>query len=145
MDESTLSQQVLAIIIPFAVAAVSALTTWALYELKKWIKTKTDSQAVDDAMVILTGVVQSAVVRINETVKQVGADGAITQDEGQVLKQAAIKSITDQLPTATKKILEIANDNLAEFISGQVEAAVLTTKRLKVDAGSMEPRVPPPA
>jgi predicted PurR-regulated permease PerM len=136
MEEQTLMQQLLQIIIPFAVAAVSALTTWALYELKKWIKARTDSQALDDAMIVLENVVQSTVAKINETVREVGADGVITAEDGVKLKTAAMRAINDQLPPATKKILEIANKELQDFISGKVEVAVLTTKRLKMEAGS---------
>jgi hypothetical protein len=136
MDEPTLMQQLLQIIIPFAVAAVSALTTWALYELKKWIKARTDSQALDDAMLVLESVVQSTVAKINETVREVGADGVITAEEGLKLKGAAMQAVNSQLPPATKKILEIANKELQDFISGKVEIAVLTTKRLKVEAGA---------
>lgn len=139
MDEQTLSQQLLAIIIPVAVAAVSALTTWALYELKKWIKGRTDSQAIDDAMMILEMSVQSTVAKISETVKEVGADGVITADEGLKLKGAAMQAVNDQLPPATKKILEIANNQLQDFISGKIEVAVLTTKRLKAEAGDNTP------
>jgi len=142
MEEQTLMQSLLQIIIPFAVAAVSALTTWALYELKKWVKSRTKSEALNEALNVLGVVVQNTVAKINETVKEVGADGVITPDEAQKLKGAAMTSIKQQLPPATQKILEIGIGQLDDFISGQVEVAVLTTKRLKVDAGSMEPRTP---
>lgn len=142
MDEQPLMQQLLAIIIPFAVTALSVLTTWALYELKKYIKGRTDSQALDDAMLVLESVVQSTVAKINETIKEVGADGVITKAEAQMLKEAAMNAVNEQLPPATKKILEIGNKKLQDFISGKIEIAVLTTKRLKVDAGVAEPRTP---
>lgn len=131
MPEPTLSQQLLQIIIPVAVAAVSALTTWALYELKKWIKSRTDSQALDDAMLILEDVVHSTVARVGEVVKQAGEDGIITASEAERLKSVAINSINNQIPVATKKILEAGNKDLQDFISGKIEIAVLSNRRQK--------------
>jgi hypothetical protein len=143
MDEQTLWQQLLQIIIPFAVTALSVLTTWALFELRKYIKSRTDSEQLIASLDVLDQVVQNAVAKINETVKQVGADGVITKDEAIALKQAALTAIDEQLPPATFKILNIWIDKLNDFISGKIEVAVLTTKRLKVDAGVTEPRMPP--
>jgi len=131
MEEQNLWQEMLKIIIPFAVAAVSALTTWALYELKKWIKSRTDSQALNDSFDILAQVVQNTVTKLSETVKEIGADGKITQEEAMKLKSAAVKQINDQLPEATRKVLKIGVDNLDDFISGQIEVAVITNKRMK--------------
>jgi len=142
MDEPTLMQQLLQIIIPFAVAAVSALTTWALYELKKWIKQRTDNEAVNEAVGILSQVVQTTVTKLNETVKQAGADGIITQEEAQKLKSAAVLQINQQIPDATRKILNLGIKNLDDYISGQIELAVIVTKRMKTDAGIVEPRMP---
>jgi hypothetical protein len=90
-------------------------------------------------MMILEMSVQSTVAKISETVKEVGADGIITKEEGQMLKTAAMQAVNNQLPPATKKILEIANKELQDFISGKIEVAVLTTKRLKAEAGDNTP------
>lgn len=131
MTEQTLSQQLLAIIIPFAATALSILTTWALYELKKWIRTKTGSVELEDSMIVLENVIQGVVTEINETLKEVGADGKLSPEDARLLKSRALKTIGRQLPPATKKVLEKNIANLGNFVSGKVEVAVLSSKLRK--------------
>lgn len=135
MEDQTLWQQLLQIIIPFAVAAVSALTTWALYELKKWVKSKTDNEQVLQSLTVLDQVVTATVTQINETIKEVGADGVITEDEAAMLKAKAKAAINEQLPPATRKLLEIWIGQLDDFIDGKIEVGVLQVKALKSEAG----------
>lgn len=135
MEDQTLWQQLLQIIIPFAVAAVSALTTWALYELKKWVKSKTDNEQVLQSLTVLDQVVTATVTQINETIKEVGADGVITPDEAAMLKAKAKAAINEQLPPATRKLLEIWIGQLDDFIDGKIEVGVLQVKALKSEAG----------
>lgn len=135
MDEQTLWQQLLQIVAPFAVTAVSVLTTWALYELRKWVKSKTDNEQVLQSLTVLDQVVTATVTQINETVKQVTADGVITEDEAAMLKAKAKQAINDQLPPATRKLLEIWIGQLDDFIDGKIEVGVLQVKALKSEAG----------
>lgn len=144
MDEQTVWSQLLAIIIPFAVTAISVLTTWALFELKKWIKARTDSDELNASLEVLEQVVQAVVTEINETVKTIGVDGIITKEEAQRLKSKALMAVNKQLPDATKKTLTLWIAKLNDFISGKVEVAILDVKKLKSESGTMEPRLPPP-
>lgn len=143
--EQTFWQQMLSILIPFALTALTIVTTWALAELRKWLKSKSDSEQLDSSLDVLDEVVAAVVTQINETVKQANADGVITREEAIRLKRDALAAIDDQLPKATRKVLEIWIDKLDDFIGGKIEVAVLETKKLKMDAGLMEPRVQPPA
>jgi len=131
MTEQTLSQQLLAIIIPFAATALSILTTWALYELKKFIKARTGSAELEDSMIVLENVIQGVVTEINETLKAVGADGKLSAADAKLLKERALKSIGRQLPPATKKILDKNIAHLGSYVSGKVEVAVLSSKLRK--------------
>lgn len=135
MDEQTLWQQLLEIIIPFAATALTVLTSWALYELKKWVKSKTDNEQVLQSLAVLDQVVTASVTQINETIKEIGADGKITEDEAKMLKAKAKALINDQLPPATKKLLEIWIGQLDDFIEGKIEVGVLQVKALKAEAG----------
>jgi len=128
MTEQTLSQQLLAIIIPFAATALSILTTWLLFELKKFIRSRTGSAELEDSMIVLESVIQGVVTEINETLKTVGEDGKVTAEDAKLLKQKALNSIGRQLPTATKKILDKNIAHLARFVSGKVEVEILKTK-----------------
>ena len=140
--EKTMIEQFMAILLPAGLSAVSIILTWLLYELRKWVKERTDSQALDDSLAVLGQVIQNTVAQINETVKEAAKDGIVSKEESVQLKSMAIERIHRQIPEATKKILAVGIDNLDEFVSGQIEVALISTKRMKADAGMMEPRVP---
>ena len=140
--EKTMIEQFMAILLPAGLSAVSIILTWLLYELRKWVKKRTDSQALDDSLAVLGQVVQNTVAQINETVKEAAKDGIVSKEEAVQLKSMAIERIHRQIPAGTKKILQVGIDNLDEFVSGQIEVALISTKRMKTDAGMMEPRVP---
>jgi hypothetical protein len=138
MQTDGIFNQLLTIIVPFAVTALSILATWALNELRKFIKAKTGSAELDASITVLDDIVHNVVAKLNETVKVVSADGIITVDEARQLKLEAMASINSQLPASTRRLLEIWIDRLDDFISGKVEVAVLNTKKLKMEAGSAE-------
>lgn len=142
MDEQTLMQQLMAIILPTAITAVSIIMSWLLFELRKWVKKRTDSQALDDSLSVLGQVIQNTIANINETVKEAAQDGVVSKEEAVQLKSMAIDRIQQQIPQATKKILDTGISNLDEFISGQIESQLIITKRMKTEAGMMEPRTP---
>lgn len=141
MDGQTL-EQTMAIVLPAALSAISIILTWLLFELRKWVKKRTDSQALDDSLAVLGQVVQNTVAQINETVKEAAKDGIVSKEEAVQLKSMAVQRIQSQIPDGTKKILEIGINNLNEFVSGQIEVALISTKRMKTDAGMNEPRIP---
>lgn len=141
MDGQTL-EQMMAIVLPMGLSAISIILTWLLFELRKWVKKRTDSQALDDSLAVLGQVVENTVAQINETVKEAATDGIVSKEEAVQLKSMAIDRIKSQIPDATKKILEIGINNLNEFVSGQIEVALIGTKRMKTDAGMNEPRIP---
>jgi len=142
MDDKSMVDQLMAIVLPAGLSAVSIILTWLLYELRNWVKKKTDSQALDDSLAVLGQVIQNTVTQINETVKEAAADGVVSHAEAVQLKSMAIERISRQIPPGTKKILQAGIDNLDDFVSGQIEVALISTKRMKTDAGMQEPRIP---
>ena len=78
--EKTMIEQFMAILLPAGLSAVSIILTWLLYELRKWVKERTDSQALDDSLGVLGQVIQNTVAQINETVKEAAQDGVVSKE-----------------------------------------------------------------
>ena len=124
MDELTLSQELLQIVLPLATVVVTAFTSWALAWLSAYIKSKTENETIGFAFDRAQVIIKDVVAKVNQSTKEAGADGKITPEEAQTIKQVALTSINQQIPSAVKDVLELAVGDLQDWIDTQVEASV---------------------
>lgn len=124
------STELIKVIVPAIGTAISLLVTWGLYELRKLIKTKTDSQAAMRAFDLLTDLVQTTVVSINqETVQAMKKGGeSLANDIGKSLKQKARSIVMAQISAGTKKVLESNLQDLEVFVDNRIEQCVFYEK-----------------
>lgn len=124
-----LTAQLMTIFVPAITTIAGILVTWGLAELRKLIKTKTDNAAAVQAFDTVADLVQTAVVSVNQTTRQVFKDGKLTTAEKKTLKLKAMALVMDQLPKATKKVLDKNLTNLAVYIDKRIEQTVVLENR----------------
>jgi hypothetical protein len=125
----TILAQIMTIVLPVLVTSIGVLITWGLNEGRKWVKTKSDNEAIDTAFnqlnLITTGVVKAA----EQSIKEAAADGKITTAEAYKIKTMVVAEIRNQLPKSTEKILTGIADNINGMIDSKVEEAVFDLKK----------------
>ena len=124
--------QIMAIVGPTLITAFGILATWALNELRKWVKSKTDSEAVDVAFNSLNEISASAVLSAEQAMKQYSADGKITPSEALKIKKIVFQEVRNQIPKNTEKILKKVANNVDDLIDSKIEEAVYTMKQKKI-------------
>lgn len=119
---------------PVAATLISTLATLALFEIKKFIATRTKNENVNAAMTRITETVQTTVDNLTQTValslKEKSETGKLTRAQGNVLKQDAVKAVLKQLPEDTVKAAGQAVNSIQGLIGAKVEQAILKQKSL---------------
>jgi hypothetical protein len=123
--------EIMAIIGPAIVTAIGIIVTWGLNELRRWIKSKTNSEIVNVAFNSLNNISKSAVVRAEQAFKKFGADGKITEEEAIKIKQIVFNDIKNQIPKATQKTLNKVANNIDDLIDSKIEEVVFLLKQKK--------------
>jgi hypothetical protein len=124
MEYTQYFYEIMDIILPALITLIGALVAWGLNEARKWLKTKTNNEAVLFALNNLDSVTQAVVAKINQSVKEAGDDGKITPEEALRIKDIALNEIKAQIPTSQKAILDKAIADLDKFVDAKVEETV---------------------
>lgn len=130
MDQ--LYSELMQIIVPAVTTVVGLLVAWGLAELRKYIKTKTTNEASIQAFDTVSDLIQSTVASINQTTRKAFADGKLTENEKKALKESAAAIILNQIPAATKSVLERSVNDITEYINHRIEQTVAAEKRQAV-------------
>ncbi len=130
MDQ--LYSELMQIIVPAVTTVVGLLVAWGLAELRKYIKTKTTNEASIQAFDTVSDLIQSTVASINQTTRKAFADGKLTENEKKALKESAAAIILNQIPAATKSVLERSVNDITEYINHRIEQTVAAEKRQSV-------------
>jgi len=119
-------------VLPVAGTVVTGLVSWGLFELNKFIKTKTKNEAVHDAMAHISHTVETSVHELEQTLvpetKEALKDGKLTSEEAVKIKEIAINKVRAQLPKKMEKAAQSAVNSLNGIIGAKVEKAVLGLK-----------------
>lgn len=129
-----LTQQITAIIVPAVIAAVGSLVALGVNELKKWIRSKTESEGINTAMNQISEITLSVVNEIEQDARKLVKNGKLTVPEAMKLKKLAIKRVREQLPKTVELSARAGVNELNKHIAGKVEEMVLVNKRMKATA-----------
>jgi hypothetical protein len=135
MEEELTTQiitQITTAIVPILIASIGVISTWLLNQLRKWAKTKTDSQSVDMAFNVFEQITKGAVVRAEQVIKEYSADGKITASEALKIKKIVFNDIKGQIPTSAETILKKTVNNFDDFIDTKIEETVFFIKQDKL-------------
>jgi 23S rRNA maturation-related 3'-5' exoribonuclease YhaM len=116
---------------PVVVSILTGLVGWGFVLLRTYIKTKTDSVIINDALERVTNTAETVVRDLEQTVVpyyvRENKGGKLTHEQQDALKKMAIRKVTDQIPEA----LDIAGSVMAsvkDLIDSKIESAVLGLK-----------------
>lgn len=130
--ETSLLTQVIDILAPAAFGLLLALVSWALAELTRYVRSRTQSEAVNGAIARVCHMTETTVAEINQlmvdNLRAAAADGKIDRAEIAALRDSAILRVKQQL---TPQVLDLARQGVAdlnEFIGARVERAVREQK-----------------
>ena len=117
---------------PVAATVISTLASLALFELRKFIATKTKNEKVNAAMTRITETVATTVDHLTQTIatnlKEKSETGKLTKAQSNILKQDAVKTVLKQLPDETVKTAELAVNSINGLIGSKIEQAILKQK-----------------
>jgi len=119
-------------LIPGFGTILTALVFWGLFELTRYVKTKTKNEAVNDAVLHVCDTVETTVRELEQTlvpqIKKAAADGKISGEEARELKEVALRKVKDQIPEKIAKTAEMAVNSVDKLIRAKIENAVFELK-----------------
>lgn len=123
-----LGSELMSIVVPSVTTAVGVLTAWGLAALRGYIKHKTSNESALQAFDVISDLVHSSVVSLNQTTRKAFEDGKLSTAEKREYKTSVLASVLGQIPDATKAIMEKNVKDLDEYVSTRIEAEVFRQK-----------------
>ena len=117
----TLLATVVPVLLPGAGTLVSILASLVLVWVKNYVKAKTNSILVENALTRISNTTETVVASLGQTVaqglKEAAADGKLTKDDAAALRDKAYATVMAQLPEVLKQhaALGVADLNLLIF------------------------------
>ena len=124
MDWNTIGAQALQIVAPLLLTVL----TYAVHAAAKWLKTKTDNEALRGMIDRLDEAVIDAVHSVEQTmvddIRAATADGVVTKDEADAIKAHAVAAVLDYMGSKGMAQLEkvIDREAIEKMIATKIEA-----------------------
>ncbi len=122
-------EQFWSMVLPAIATALGIVITWGLTQLRRMLKSKTDSETATQAFDVIAQLIQSSVVSLNQTFQRSMQDGKLNDQEKGAIKHMAIAMVMNQLPEATKKVASLYVNDLEQYVDNNIEMAVSYDKR----------------
>ena len=124
----TLLATVVPVLLPGAGALTSIFVSLALVWVKKYVKTKTDSILVENALTRISNTTKTVVDSLGQTVaqslKEAAADGKLTKEDAALLRDKAYASVMTLLPDMIKQQAALGVADLNQLVFAKIEQAV---------------------
>jgi hypothetical protein len=121
-------------LLPIAATLLTALVSWGLTELAKYVRSRTKNEAVNGALQRICHMADTTVAELNQTVadglRAAAADGKITPDERAALKAQAVGLVQSRLAPEVIKAAAQGVTDITEFISARIERSVWEQKNV---------------
>lgn len=119
-------------LVPVLATLLSALVSWILFEVTKFVRNKTKNEAANDAVTHITETVNTTVKELQQTLVpaflEMAKDGKLSPEDKSKLKDLAIKKVNEQLPDKMTKSAQGVVNSIDQFIKAKIEQAVLELK-----------------
>jgi hypothetical protein len=118
---------------PLFAAVIAGLTAVALARFNKWIRTKTDSEEVLTTMDSVYQIVDVTVADANATIvaglKEAAADGKITKEEAEEIRDSVFSQVKNNITPKSSKILSKVIGDLDTYLMSLIEKLVQEAKQ----------------
>lgn len=113
---------------PILITVVTALASWGLAEVSKYVRSKTKNENALKALDDVSLLVRTSVAEVGQTFITAAGDGKITVEEGRAMKNQVILKVKKQVPSLVEKHAKLAVNDLDDFIAARIEREVVKTK-----------------
>ena len=124
----TVLANVVPVLLSGAGTLVSILASLALVWVKNYVKAKTNSILVENALTRISNTTETVVASLGQTVaqglKEAAADGKLTKDDAAALRDKAYAAVMAQLPEVLKQHAALGVADLNQLIFAKIEQAV---------------------
>jgi nucleoid-associated protein YejK len=124
-------KQFMMLIVPTLVTAVGIVLTWGLNELRRFVRGRTDNEAIDFAFKQFNFIATGAVKKAEQEMKKYAADGKITKEEATNIKNTVFNEVKKQIPERTEIMLRRGVNDLDDLINTRIEEIVYNEKERK--------------
>ncbi len=125
-------------LLPAGGTILTALVSWGMVAVTKYVKTKTKNEAVNDAVSHICHTVETTVKEVEQKYvpkyKQLQAGGMHPADAAKQLKDIALERVKNQLPAAIAITANLAVNSVDGFIAAKIEKAVFDMKSSRLTA-----------
>jgi uncharacterized membrane protein YebE (DUF533 family) len=119
-------------LVPLFAAVLAGLTAVAIARFNKWVRTKTDSEELLTTMDSVYQIVDVTVADANATVvaglKEAAADGKITKEEANEIKDSVFSQIKNNITPKSAKVLSRVIGDLDSYLMSLIEKLVSEAK-----------------
>ena len=130
--ESSFVTDLITMAAPYAASIITGLISWGLYEISKYVRSKTKNELALTALDQISATVETTVKDLQQTLvpalKQAAADGVISKADAQGLKAAAVLRVKNQLQPKVIKNAEVLISDVDALIQSLIEKNVLDLK-----------------
>jgi len=117
---------------PYAASIITGLVSWGLYEISKYVRSKTKNELALTALEQISATVETTVKDLQQTlvpaIKQAAADGVISGQDAAHLRATAVSKIKAQLQPKLIKNAEVLISDVDALINALIEKNVLELK-----------------
>jgi len=132
MDLTPITEQA----VNFAITIIGLLGSWAVLELRKFIASRTENERLKNVLLMVTDSVEASVRRVSQElvpqVREAAADGKITTEERERLRQEALRLTKQHMGAGTLGCLAdktgLDDAGLDDYLITRIEAAVFNMK-----------------
>jgi hypothetical protein len=117
------------ILTPLLATLLVTLVSWGVFELKKFVKAKTDNQLMWNAADAIGEAANATVAELNATLKkELEKDGGLSKENAAEIKAVAVRQVKAMLSTQATKVASKVIVDLDGYIAGKVEEGVTGAK-----------------
>ena len=125
-------------LIPIAIQAlypvIASLASWGIYELTRYIRSKTQNEQAVAALEQIGLIVETNVADLAQTIaddmRKTSAGGKLTKEDAAKLRDLALRRINEQVPATVSAAAGTLVSNLDAYIRARMEQAVRYSKPL---------------
>lgn len=132
--QEALMAQLAAQMAPVVATLISGLVSWGLYEVSKYVRSKTKNEEANNAVTHITETVNTTVQELEQTmvpaIKAASADGKLSDDDKNRLKALAVEKVNRQIPDKMSKLAGLMVNSVDSFVKAKIEKAVLDLKKV---------------
>lgn len=131
-------ESIMAQVAPVLVTLVLLLVGWAVGEGIRYLRERVKDTIFARAFAVLETTIDAIVKDLQNTLaedfKNAAADGKLTREELNIIKDKAVALVMAQIPATLQKILEAYLGPLAQYVASRIEARMYELKQFEVVA-----------